>query len=361
MSSQSHILKKVPPQESLPVALFFAPNAERLLKRLPKRSQEMLAARFGLEGHPPQTLEAIGQAHGITRERVRQILKGALGSLSRAMQDVQCSALAERIRSTLAGKSGILETTAFLLELVPSQQREQAALQFCIHSLTFVRKVKASKKHGDVYTLQDFSFERWHKVVETAREALEATGHPLDAHTLFVKCSAKKIANSEKEFFDFLTVSREICQNVFGQWGLSEWSDIRPRGTREKAHLVLKKAGRPLHFRAIAKLIDTYGLQRVAKRASHPQTVHNELIRDKRFVLVGRGVYALAEWGYRQGTVREVIAEIVKRRGAPMTREEVLAAVLRMRQVKKSTVIINLNASFERVGKDKYTLKKEQR
>ena len=152
-----------------------------------------------------------------------------------------------------------------------------------------------------------------------------------------------------------LSVAREIKQNVGGKGGLSGWSDIKPRGTREKAYLVLKTAGKPLHFREIAELIDTYGLQK--KKHSHPQTVHNELIKDKRFVLVGRGIYALSDWGYKRGTVKEVITEILKSAGSPLSREEVLDRVLEIRQVKKSTVIINLNTFFARIGKNAYTVK----
>ena len=110
------------------------------------------------------------------------------------------------------------------------------------------------------------------------------------------------------------------------------------------------------HARKIADLIDNYGLQK--KKKSHPQTVHNELIKDKRFVLVGRGIYALSDWGYKKGTVKEVIEEILVKSGKPLTREEILLEVLKIRQVKKSTVIINLNTFFARVGKNAYTVKK---
>jgi hypothetical protein len=109
------------------------------------------------------------------------------------------------------------------------------------------------------------------------------------------------------------------------------------------------------YFREIATLIDSYGLQK--KRQSHPQTVHNELIKDKRFVLVGRGIYALSDWGYKRGTVKEVITDILRAAEKPLSREAVLAQVLEIRQVKKSTVIINLNTFFARIGKNAYTIK----
>ena len=44
-----------------------------LLKDLPQRMKEIFERRFGLIKPERETLEAIGQSHGITRERVRQI------------------------------------------------------------------------------------------------------------------------------------------------------------------------------------------------------------------------------------------------------------------------------------------------
>ncbi|MEK9174207.1 MAG: HTH domain-containing protein, partial [Patescibacteria group bacterium] len=163
---------------------------------------------------------------------------------------------------------------------------------------------------------------------------------------------------SYEHYLNFLTVAKDVKQNVFGRWGLATWSDIKPRGTREKAYLVLKTGGKPLHFREIARLIDEHGLH-TKKRQSHPQTVHNELIKDKRFVLVGRGIYALSEWGYKKGTVKEVIEEILAAATKPLAREEILEQVLKVRQVKKSTIIINLNTFFERVAKNTYVAKKK--
>ena len=147
-----------------------------------------------------------------------------------------------------------------------------------------------------------------------------------------------------------------IKKGNFGKWGLKKWDEISPKGTREKIYLILKETGRPLHFKEIAGLIDKYKLNK--KKKSHPQTVHNELIRDKRFILVGRGIYALSEWGYKRGTVKEVIEDILMKNKEPMERETIIEKILEARKVKKSTVMINLNNFFERVGKNRYSIKK---
>jgi DNA-directed RNA polymerase delta subunit len=148
-----------------------------------------------------------------------------------------------------------------------------------------------------------------------------------------------------------------VQQNVFSKWGLYTWSDIKPRGTREKAYLVLKNKKKPMHFRQIATLIDEAGLHSKHSQ-SHPQTVHNELIKDERFVLVGRGIYALKDWGYAPGTVKEVIHDILSKNGVPMKKQEIIEAVLKVRQVKTTTIAINLNTFFEKSASGLYSIKK---
>ena len=48
---------------------------------LTAREKEILTLRFGFEGEEPRTLEEIGQEYSLTRERIRQLLKAALGKL----------------------------------------------------------------------------------------------------------------------------------------------------------------------------------------------------------------------------------------------------------------------------------------
>ncbi|MFZ2299592.1 MAG: HTH domain-containing protein [Candidatus Moraniibacteriota bacterium] len=338
--------------------LFFTPALEQFLERLPIRSRHIVAARFGTQTARPKTLEEIGRTYQITRERVRQVIGSALKFLANEREHPLFVKISARIQSTLEGKSGILKTDALLGTLAPAGGKERGAVLAFIECLPVISTEKATKEYEKVYVLKDFSFAEWKKVKDMAKTILVEADQALDGETLYARFKEKGGTVSQQEFFDFLAVAKDVCQNVFGKWGLVGWSDIKPRGTREKAHLVLKTVGKPLHFREIASLIDTYGLKNKKKSESHPQTVHNELIKDKRFVLVGRGTYALSEWGYTKGTVREVLGDILRKAAAPLSREQVLEEVLKVRQVKKSTVIINLNTFFGRVGKNAYSIKK---
>ena len=57
----------------------------------------------------------------------------------------------------------------------------------------------------------------------------------------------------------------------------------------------MRNARRPMHFIEIANAISSFGFD---NRPVTIQAVHNDLIRYPEFVLVGRGMYALREWGY---------------------------------------------------------------
>ncbi len=338
----------------------FIEALEVFLERLPARSRTIVEARFGIgEGKDqstPKTLEEIGKSYGITRERVRQVIGSALSSLRKEQGRPEVKAAEAYIQSTLEKKSGIMGADA-LLETLASDERERGALLVFLECLSGVRYEKPAKDREAAYMTEGFSLTAWQKVADTAKKILAEKKESLDSVSLFGSFRKSGGSLDETAFFDYLSVSKDVKRNVFGQWGLSGWNDIKPRGTREKAYLVLKTKKKPLHFREIARLIDEYGLH-ARTRKSHPQTVHNELIKDKRFVLVGRGIYALAEWGYKKGTVKEVVEEILRGAKEPMSRETILDRVLKVRKVKKSTVIINLNMFFSRVGKDTYTIRK---
>ena len=131
---------------------------------------------------------------------------------------------------------------------------------------------------------------------------------------------------------------------------------IRPKGVRDKAYVVLSRSGKPMHFRAIAEAINSL---QWTKKPAHHQTVHNELIKaNNRFVLVGRGLYALREWGYTPGTVSQVMAEVIKKSGHSLTRQEVVQKVLEHRFVKENTILLNLQnrSIFSKDAEGKYFL-----
>jgi RNA polymerase primary sigma factor len=56
-------------------------NVKKALEALPEREREVMEMRFGLNGHQARTLEEVGRAFGVTRERIRQIENNTLKKL----------------------------------------------------------------------------------------------------------------------------------------------------------------------------------------------------------------------------------------------------------------------------------------
>jgi uncharacterized short protein YbdD (DUF466 family) len=334
----------------------FVSALTELLQGMPPRSRDILEARFGIVSGEAKTLEDIGQSYHITRERVRQVVEHGLRVIRQKRDHPLFVSAKDLIESTLQMNDGILESETLKRTLSGGDRRESDALLAFLECLPTVRHEKETKNRKRIYVLSDFSFENWEALHEHAKAVLGKAGKVLEWDEFLKHLKKEHPDITVENLRRFLQVSAEVLENVFGQWGLSHWSDVRPRGTREKARLVLKTGGKPLHFREIARLIDEYHLNRTGRK-THPQTVHNELIKDAGFILVGRGIYALSEWGYRKGTVKDVVTDILKRVGQPMTKEAILSEVLKVREVKRSTISINLNIFFERVGKNLYTIK----
>ena len=66
-------------------------NVRRVLDALPPREREVIEMRYGLKGHQARTLEEVGRAFGVTRERIRQIENNTLKKL-------ECLPEAQRLR-----------------------------------------------------------------------------------------------------------------------------------------------------------------------------------------------------------------------------------------------------------------------
>ena len=320
------------------------------------RSQKVIRMRYGIGAEKAKTLEEIGNKYQITRERVRQIIQEIIKKIiSKKIGDANIKEVKKNIVFTIAEKNGIITEKEMLSLLGGSTQEEKGFILFFLDIFNEISSLKIPQEMEPAILLPDFDIESWKNIKNSTKEILEKNSKPLNDEDLFREISIREKEIDKKKFFDFLNVSAEIKKNNFGKWGVVHWKEISPKGTREKIHLILSEIRKPLHFREIAKYID---IHKLSKKKAHPQTVHNELIKDSRFVLIGRGIYALSEWGYQKGTVKDVLKNILQNSKEPMNKDDILNKVFELRQVKKSTIIINLNNYFVKIGKDCYALKK---
>jgi hypothetical protein len=311
-----------------------------LLSDLQPRAQDVVARRFGLQGGAAQTLEAIGKDHGITRERVRQIIEDSLQSVREGMVDKKekstLSSVFQSFVHTLKGSGG-LKREDLLVEAL--DKKNAASIAFLLALGEQFHKQKETEHFHAFWTIQKELLDRSAAIVEKLLNDLESRGESLTAEEI------KDVHPS------FLEVSKYIEQGHDGRWGLRAWPEVHPRGIKDRAYLVLKHTKQPLHFTQVAE-----GIRGLQQKKVLPQTVHNELIKDPRFVLVGRGTYALVDWGYEAGTVKDVLSNILQASKKAMDKEELIQKALEQRQVKESTILLNLQDKrvFSRDNQGRY-------
>jgi hypothetical protein len=333
--------------------------AFKVIKNIPnQRTQEIICLRFGLEDGQRQTLEAIGQKYNITRERVRQVEEAAFSDFRKpALMDLFKPAF--RLIDNYLEKEGRLVKEERLLSSLSGTEHPHPARGGLFLILTLGQPYQRFVESDKFYSLWANSLDDLNKadsLITSLVRKLEEKKEPVPLDYILSHFKETGAFLSKRVLFSYLDVTKQIDQDNFGHFGLSKWSEVNPRGVKDKAYIILKEQGRPLHFREVAELISQSNL---SSNLARPQTVHNELIKDERFVLVGRGTYALREWGYQPGTVRQVISQVLE--GADfLTKEEILSQVLKNRLVKKNTVLINLQNRqyFAKDEKGRYSLAK---
>ncbi len=326
-------------------------SVRHLLSALPERARDVVVNRYGLnETAKKLTLEAIGKKYGITRERVRQIENYALASIRKSDAYTKEKAAFAELERLLTSLGGLVAEDELL-----SHFSGDKGMQNDIHFLLVVGEAFKREREDEHFKHRWYIDESLARKVHDALRKLyknlsdnDLVGE-LDIIAQFLT-HVEDVADHQKNndaVRRFLNISKMIAKNPLGEWGLITSSNIRAKGMRDYAFLVLRKHGSPIHFREVAASIE-----KLFNKKAHVATTHNELIKDKRFVLVGRGLYALAEWGYMSGVVKEVIKKILEKSG-PLTKEEIIDKVLKERYVKPNTIAVNLqNSKYFKKDKD---------
>lgn len=338
-----------------------------LLKELTEREADVLRRRFGLTGKPPETLEEIGRQYRVTRERIRQIQNTAIQRV-RALKHYGelIEPVGTAIVETLNAHGGIMSEQALLKELFQLSNDTPTNRQSVIFLMAELLRDKVARlddrpSYRPAWRLLTASITLLDGTIETLERAMKEAEKPLRRtellerfrHQPFFQSHAHQI--TDEMILSSLDVSQTLAQNPFGEFGLVEWGAIVPRRINDKISLVLKREGKPLHFQEITKRINE---SRFDDRPAYAPTVHNELILNEAYVLVGRGIYALREWGYKPGVVADIIAETLRERGEPMERQALVDAVLKQRLVKRNTIHLALTdrKRFQRLPDGRYAL-----
>ncbi|MEK7642816.1 MAG: sigma factor-like helix-turn-helix DNA-binding protein [Patescibacteria group bacterium] len=324
------------------LVLSFNPKqtVKKLLSSLPARAQDVISGRFGLNSNSEElTLEAIGKKYGITRERVRQIENYAINHIRKSEQYEKEKSFFEELKLVIKRIGGIIAEED-LLNYLGRDMGSKKALHFMLVVGDDFSKIKEDAEFKHRWHIDKTLSDRIHEALQNLYKKLGDDEIIPESEIIssFLE-HLKDVSDEYKEdeiLTRWLSMSKNIGRNPLGEWGRSHSSNIKTKGVRDYAYLILRKHGSPIHFREVAKLISE-----VFKKKAHVATTHNELIKDPRFVLVGRGLYALKEWGYQSGVVRDVIKEILKKHGT-LPKEKIIENVLKERYVKENTIMVNL-------------------
>ncbi len=338
--------------------LSFKPKAvtKHLVSVLAERAQDVIMSRYGLgENTKHMTLEAIGEKYGITRERVRQIENHSLGVIRKSKEYDKETKSFDELKD-LIHKMGCLVAEQDLLDHASSDESVQNHIHFMLvvgHSFIKEKEDEHFKHRWCVDTDLSAKIQNSLKKVYAGLSDDDLVVEP-DMIKVFLShlIDVSDELKNEEMAKRWLSVSKKISKNPLGEWGKADSTNINAKGMRDYAYLVIRKHGSPIHFKEVAKAIE-----KMFGKKAHVATTHNELIKDKRFVLVGRGLYALAEWGYMSGVVKDVIKKLLQKEG-PLPKEKIVEKVLKERYVKENTILVNLQNTkvFKKTKNGAYAL-----
>ncbi|HZL08249.1 MAG TPA: sigma factor-like helix-turn-helix DNA-binding protein [Candidatus Dormibacteraeota bacterium] len=335
------------------------PNTEQLATDVlatieREREREIVARRFGLFDRK-ETLEQIGEMLGITRERVRQLEKAVVTRLRSTAEQGGLPHIADfqaKLLELLQESGGVARVSELTAKLSDKPSREEQARVAFLSQLS--PELSVVQEDDNFYYSVGIKSVYDEKALKTRVasliETIKQIGEP---QTIAHIAKAADIADP-KQAAALASTSKHLA-TLNGRWGLIKWPMVNPKNIRDKIYVILKENGKHMHFNEIAAAIKDSDFKR---KDVTTQAIHNELIKDKRFVLIGRGIYALKEWGYEKGTVADIISEVLREANEPLHRDEIVKRVLKSRFVKETTILLNLQGKpqFKRVAKATYAL-----
>ena len=320
-----------------------------------EREREIITRRFGLFDRR-ETLEQIGELLGITRERVRQLEKAILVRLRQVAGDSKLPAIHDIERMLIrdlseTGRVARIQDITDRLVGKNHDVRHRAHIAFIAELSPNIVVLSESDNYHHTIGIREHGDEKQIKAhVDEIVKTIKKHGEPLQIEELHGKLSHENPAQVRA-----LASTSKHLAHLKDSWGLAKWPTVNPKNIRDKIYVILAENGKPMHFSEIAKAIKDSNFKR---KDVTTQAIHNELIKDKRFVLIGRGIYALDHWGFSKGTVADIITDVLEKASEPLHRDEIVKRVLKSRHVKETTILLNLQSKpqFKRVAKATYSL-----
>ncbi len=344
--------------------------ALKIIAILSPRTQDIIKKRFGLDNDSPRTLESVGQDYKVTRERIRQIIEASSKTIKKQPVLKMADVFMQQAEQILKQSGGVQENEEFIKKINEKFKKAKGNLSAIRFLLSLNPSFVFEEENNLYHSFWHFSKISKDQICKNIKDIEKCFNKKqssclIDEILSWVKKSVSSGINKE-ELIAYLQISKKIGMNPFGEYGLFDWIEIDPSGARDRAYLIMRHSKKPLHFSDITEHLNECNKIPVpASVVSHSwqkkvciQTVHNELIRDPRFVLIGRGIYALREWGYKPGKIVNVIQDILREAGKPLKQETIIKEVKKRRMAKDNTIILNLHNKkyFKKLPNKYYSL-----
>lgn len=260
---------------------------DHLIERsnLDERTQAIIRGRFGVDSFRQTTLQELGNRFKITRERVRQIESQAMTEIRDDIFSIEeINVIYGFLKKYIENVGGVRLDNYLISDFYNLMKSEDNLSTFGnrIHFVLKLIKYPILSENNEVYHNFWYDSDEAKTRMDRLHEDVISRITTSEEFNEILREIIKKHSINEHVAVSYLSVSKKIGVGPYGDIGLTEWEEINPKTVRAKAYLLLKKVGVPMHFSDIAKAI-----------GSHAPTVHNELIKDDRFVLTGRGTYSL--------------------------------------------------------------------
>lgn len=336
---------------------------KKVLSSLGDKEQSVISRRIWLDWKK-ETLQSIGNSFSpnITRERVRQIEESGIKKMWRIIKATDLTIIQDKAKEIIDLHSWLIIKEKLINNIIKDLNLK-SDINFSIIEVIIQADFNIVKSKPKLGVRTYFSVP-WigKKEVEAIHselvKILKRKNDVMDKETLY--SIAKENLQSSIKWLNIVLIDNvaDIYEDIV-KWeealvGLAAWKILNPKTLKDKAFYVMKKERVPMHFVDIANKITSYLGDKVKVN-----TIHNELIRNSEFVLIGRWIYALKEWGFTPWTIINVISDVLAKNREPMTTDEIIKEVLKVRNVKRTTIYMNLQNKnvIERVWRNYYKLK----
>lgn len=343
---------------------------KNVLQYCKPKEQLVLVRKFWLlTGGKEVPLQRIGKDYNLTRERVRQIEAQALMRVRRLMVgNAMYIDLIEDAKKMLRDEGGMLIEDTMINKIVNLKKYEFSRQEIKLilvsdFDITYLKRNKNFNKcfyidplFEDFLTVvalytKDYFKKRWESVdiYEFATHLKSEFAKKYD-QIIFLK--------NDQFFLNFFASLRDV--KLFdGKLGTADFVDVHPKTIKLKILYTMRRLAKPVHFQELpAKIMDHFPAKNIKVN-----TVHNELVKNNDyFVNLGLGLYGLKEWGFKGGTVVDIIARIFQQHNRPMSVKEISKELLKEKMVSPNTILLNLQKYkelFERTDKWVYQIKSD--